>query len=95
MREIMHLFCDMYCHLFLALLCPHLSCKAHKSQAGYERNRRQSSKTKSKFACKQLYFNKGRWSGNHTAIVDNEGKNKAGWWRVKHTKIVDKKVVTR
>lgn len=52
----MHPFCDMYSPFFSALLCPHLSCKAHKSQAGHEHHRRQSSKTKSKLACKQLYI---------------------------------------
>ena len=67
----MHLFCDVYCHFFLALLCPHLSCKAHKSQAGYECNRRQSSKTKSKFAGKQLYFNTKKKNGGAESILQS------------------------
>ena len=26
-----------------------------------------------------LIFKKKWWGGNHTAMVNNEGKNKAGW----------------
>ena len=36
-----------------------------------------------------LILKKKWWGGNHTAIMDNEGKNKACWWRGTHNKIVD------